>query len=148
MHDQQCPQRHSHSVWFTYPLRVPAWFAFVIVKLRKGSRSGIKSSSCVLLMVSWGPRAAGFIAAEGVRNSLCLADMRLAACIRLGLRSLARWGAYHEEEALLGRREFGNVVLWMRSTNMLLHGAISLLLLFSPWSALAWTELQVNSLRG
>jgi hypothetical protein len=32
-------------------------------------------------------------------------------------------------EALFGRRELGDIMLWMGSSNVLLHGAISLFLL-------------------
>jgi len=37
-------------------------------------------------------------------------------------------GADHEQEALLGRGELGDVMLRMGAADMLLHGAISLFL--------------------
>lgn len=46
----------------------------------------------------------------------------------LGWWSLAWRGVDHQEKTLFSRRELGNVVLGMRSTNMLLHGTIPLLL--------------------
>lgn len=37
-------------------------------------------------------------------------------------------GGHHQDEALLGRRELRNVVVRVGSPDMLLHGAIALLL--------------------
>lgn len=48
--------------------------------------------------------------------------------IMLRLGSFAGCSANHEVEALLGGGKLRNVVLWMGSANVLLHGAISLLL--------------------
>lgn len=47
------------------------------------------------------------------------------------LRSVGRGGVDHELEALLGGRKLGNVVLWMCSSNVLLHGAIAFFLVFN-----------------
>lgn len=43
-------------------------------------------------------------------------------------RSLGGRGVDHQDEALLGRWELGDVVLGVGTTDMLLHGAISLFL--------------------
>lgn len=42
--------------------------------------------------------------------------------------SLVGRGIDHQLEALLGRWKLGNIVVWVSSTDVLLHGAISFLL--------------------
>ena len=61
---------------------------------------------------------------------------------RLLWRALAGWCVNHELEAFFCRGELGDVVLWMRAPNVLLHGAIALFLKEEDglvcWSGGAW----------
>lgn len=104
----------------------------MVVQLRQGGSGGIEVGARVLVEVARGTGCAGLVSAIRVRYTLCLACMR-AACGLLGRWSFARRGIDHEHKALLGRREFRDVVLWMRSADVLLHGAIP----FFPDAALA-----------
>lgn len=45
------------------------------------------------------------------------------------MRPLLWWGVDHQKEALFGSRELRDVVIRMRTSDVLLHGAIALFLL-------------------
>lgn len=61
-------------------------------------------------------------------QSLTIATAGLSLIWRRYLSSLFRRGGNHQDKALLGGRELRNVVIRMRPTDVLLHGAIAFLL--------------------
>lgn len=100
------------------------------VQLSKRSSGWIHGAPSVILKPPRRSRAVGLVSTEAVRRAFELMVRMVRAGTRLWLRSVARRGADHKQEALFGGGQLGNVVLGMCATDMLLHGAVPLLLEF------------------
>lgn len=91
--------------------------------------SGRKHGAPRILFIStWSARAIGSISPVAVRRAFGVMCMVWSRGRLDGRGPLTRRGVNHEQEALLGRGQLGNVVLGVRPTDMLLHGAVPLLL--------------------
>lgn len=55
-----------------------------------------------------------------------------------------RWGADHQREALLGGRQLRDVMLWVGAADVLLHGAVPLLLCSTACYSEVWGAVQCS----
>ena len=118
----------------TYRIRLPPAITLVIMKLREGSSSRHRAA-CIVVDSARSLWCTRLITPIPLSNTLRLIRLLLARLLLLLLLLLKMWPlvrrcAYHEQETFLCRRQLGDIMIGMRATDMLLHGAIPLLLKF------------------
>lgn len=122
----------------THAFSVPVRSNARLVVVQGGQRRGRiccswQQATGVVFILSRGPRVAGIvsvirIAVGSIGLWLVVWSIgRRRVLLRLG-RSLTGWCVDHQVEALLRGGKLGNVVLWVRPADVLLHGAVPLLL--------------------
>lgn len=130
--------RRGHDC--THPFRLPVRVELVVVQLGEGGGGAGRrqqGAAVVLLRVPggiWHARVISIVAMPLICMCWHAVSGRPAVesvasgrnCLRG--RSLGWRGIDHELEALLGGRQLRDVVFGMRTTDMLLHGAVALLL--------------------
>ena len=113
----------------THSIRIPPRVALVAVQLSERCGGGKHGAPGILVISPGSARASGAVSPITVRRNSF--DGVVPMVWSQGWRDMGPLGwrrADHEQEALLGRRQLGNVVLRVCPTDMLLHGAVSLLL--------------------
>jgi hypothetical protein len=135
VHVQRSCSKSSHRI------RLPVILGTVVVQRCQGgssTRGGQQRASAHLVRCPRCTRAI-LVVIEGIEVAITLplrqspllleepGTPTLWACrsvLRGRWGSLLRRGVDHQHEALLGRRELRNIMLWVGAADMLLHGAI------------------------
>ena len=64
-----------------------------------------------------------------------LVRVMVVRVVRIYLWAFVRWSRYHQLKTLLGGRQLREIVLGVGTANVLLHGAVALLLFVTAWLA-------------